>query len=54
MEHPFFAVTARDGTFSIGGLPPGSYVVEAWHERFGVAMANVTASAAITVDFTFK
>ena len=33
--HPFFAVTGDDGTFTIKGLPPGTYTLEAWHEKFG-------------------
>jgi len=31
----YVAVTARDGTFSIDGLPPGSYRADLWHEKLG-------------------
>ena len=31
-KHPFFAVSAADGTFTIKGVPPGTYTVVAWHE----------------------
>jgi plastocyanin len=56
LDHPYFAVTAADGTFSIGTLPPGSYVVEAWHEKLGAMTQNVTVGAKETkeVAFTFK
>jgi plastocyanin len=30
--HPYFALTAGDGQYRIGGIPPGSYTVMAWHE----------------------
>jgi plastocyanin len=40
-EHPFFAVTAGDGSFSIPGLPEGEYVIEAWHESLGTRSAKV-------------
>ncbi|HED67120.1 MAG TPA: hypothetical protein ENJ09_16385 [Planctomycetes bacterium] len=30
-----FAVSARDGSFKIEGLPPGEYKVEWWHEELG-------------------
>ncbi len=32
MENPFFAVTQKDGTFEIKGLPPGEYELSVWHE----------------------
>jgi plastocyanin len=42
MAHPFFAVSAADGTFDIKGLPPGTYTIAAWHEKFGTRTAQVT------------
>lgn len=55
-DHPFFAVTDRDGTFEIKGLPAGTYVVEAWHEEFGKQTMNVEVAVDETkeVDFTFE
>lgn len=32
-EHPFFAVTGDDGSYSIKGLPAGEYELKAWHEK---------------------
>jgi hypothetical protein len=31
-DQPYFAVTSKDGTFSLKNLPPGTYTIEAWHE----------------------
>jgi len=31
LSHPFFAVTAADGTYTIKNLPAGTYTIEAWH-----------------------
>jgi len=44
-SHPFFAVTGDDGSFKISGLPPGSYTLEAWHERYGAKTAEITVAA---------
>ncbi|HEY2027179.1 MAG TPA: carboxypeptidase regulatory-like domain-containing protein [Gemmatimonadaceae bacterium] len=32
-DHPYFAVTKPDGSFTIDGVPPGKYTLVAWHER---------------------
>jgi hypothetical protein len=34
-DSPYFAVTAKDGSFQIRNLPPGSYTLVAWQERYG-------------------
>jgi plastocyanin len=56
LEHPFFAVSDGDGRFSIPQLPPGTYTIEAWHERLGTETQQITVAAkdAKTLDFTFK
>jgi len=54
--HPFFAVSATDGSFSIDGLPEGDYVLEAWHEELGTQTMSVSirdgAAADAFFDFT--
>jgi plastocyanin len=55
-KHPFFAVTGKDGTYVIKGLPPGEYTIEAWHEKLGTLTQKVTVAAkeSKSVDFTMK
>jgi plastocyanin len=56
LDHPYFAVTGPDGKFSLKGLPPGTYTIEAWHEKAGTQTAQVTIGAKETkeANFTFK
>ncbi len=53
--HPFFAVTGDDGTFTLKGVPPGTYTVEAVHEKYGKKEGKVTLapSGKATIDFTY-
>ena len=56
MEHPYFAVSGDDGTFSMSNVPPGEYAVEAWHETLGTQTmpARVDASGKVELEFSFK
>ncbi len=50
---PYFAVTGADGSFSIGRLPPGTYTIEAWQEKYGVQTQTVTVAAKQSKAITF-
>lgn len=56
LAHPFFAVSAQDGSYEISGLPPGQYTVVALHERFGEQRVEVTVGVREkkNLDFSFK
>jgi hypothetical protein len=54
LDHPYFAVTKEDGKFELKGLPPGTYTVEAWHERLGPMSQSVTLGASETKDVSFS
>jgi hypothetical protein len=45
LDHPFFAVTGQAGTFTLSGLPPGTYTIEAWHETLGTRTTQVALAA---------
>ena len=53
--HPFFAVTGDDGTFTLRGVPPGTYTIEAVHEKYGRKEGKVTVAptGSATLDFSY-
>jgi len=52
-EHPFFVVTGHDGRFSLDDLPPGDYVLEAWHESLGVQTQSVIVTSGGNAEVSF-
>jgi hypothetical protein len=56
VDHPYFAVTTADGTFDMKSVPPGTYTIEAWHEKLGSSTQSVTIGDKETkeITFTFK
>jgi plastocyanin len=54
LTHPYYAVTKKDGKFSIANLDAGTYEIEAWHEKLGVQKASVTVGASDTKTVAFK
>ena len=54
LDHPYFAVTGNDGTFSLASLPAGTYTIEAWHEKLGASTQSVTIAAKETKEITFS
>jgi hypothetical protein len=56
LTHPYYSVTGKDGAFTLKNLPPGDYVIEAWHEKYGTQTQKVTVADKDSkeVAFTFK
>jgi len=59
VDHPFFAVTDKDGSFKIPDLPAGTYTIEAFHQKIGPKGAKtqqITVGAADkkTADFELE
>ena len=53
VDHPYFAVTGADGSYSIANVPAGDYTMTAWHEEFGTMTASVTVTAGATAAVAF-
>jgi hypothetical protein len=54
LDHPYFAQTATNGTFTIDAIPPGRYLVRAWHPAVGFADDSVTVLAGQQVNAAFR
>ena len=56
VKNPFFSVSAKDGKFTISGLPPWKYTIAAVHETLGeqTMQIEVGPKESKTADFSFK
>jgi plastocyanin len=41
VDHPYFAVSDKDGKFTIKNVPPGKYTLEAAHRKLGAQTAEI-------------
>lgn len=53
-EHPYYAVTKKDGTFSIPEVPPGSYTLVAWQEYTGEMELPVVVKPKQAAELTIE
>ncbi|MBI4548429.1 MAG: hypothetical protein HY707_10635 [Ignavibacteriae bacterium] len=56
LDHPFFGVTDSTGVCGLKDVPPGEYLITAWHEEYGTMEQKVTVKAgeSATINFAFK
>jgi plastocyanin len=54
-DHPFHTSSGETGDFALN-LPPGTYEVVAWHERYGEQVSSITVAdgEAAELNFTFS
>jgi len=55
-DHPYFAVSGKDGTFTIKNVPPGKYTIQAAHRKAGTASQEIEVKDGepTKVDFTLE
>ncbi len=55
-EHPYYAVTGKDGTFRLENVPVGTHTVKIWHEKLGKQEKEVTVTPGqdAQVEFVLK
>ena len=51
---PYFAVSAKDGSYEIKDVPPGTYTLKIWHEKLKGKDQTITVPAKgdVTANFT--
>jgi plastocyanin len=54
VETPYFAVTKEDGSYTITGVPDGTFTVSVWHERLKKQSQEVQVKGSAAADFTLK
>jgi plastocyanin len=53
-ETPYFAVTDKAGRFAIPDVPPGRYVLKAWHEKSRPASIEIEVRDGQPLDVKFE
>ena len=53
-DNPWWARVQKDGSFSIEGVPAGSWVLKAWHERAGESAQNAQVPEAGVTTASFQ
>jgi len=53
VSHPYFAVSGSGGKFELRTIPPGTYTIEAVHEKLGRQTQTVTLGEKDAKDITF-
>ncbi len=52
VEHPYYAITDSDGSFKLDDVPPGKYVVKAWHEGWKVIRRTMKEGVIAHYEFS--
>lgn len=56
LETPHWAITDKDGSYRIGGIPAGSYKVKTWHEKLKPAVeeVDIPETGEVTLDLSLR
>ncbi len=54
MRNPYFAVTGKDGKFTLQGLPPGTYTIAAVQEKYGEKAQTITLGPSQDKNLNFS
>ena len=52
VNHPYYAVTGKDGSYKLANLPDGNYTIEAYHRKGGKVTKDITVKGgSVTANF---
>lgn len=54
LDNPYFAVTANDGSFTIGNVPAGTYKLKTWHKKLKSVEQEVKVEGGKTTDVSLS
>ncbi|UCE64091.1 MAG: carboxypeptidase regulatory-like domain-containing protein [Nitrospirota bacterium] len=57
LKNPYYAITKEDGNFEISDVPPGEYILSAWHpgvNKFIEQTVTVKGKGSTKADFVFE
>ena len=57
VDNPYYAVSEKDGTFTLTDVPPGTYILTAWHPQAGKILeqeVKVAPRGTTTSNFAFN
>lgn len=55
-KNSYFSVTDKNGNFELNNLPPGTYTISAWHEKFGTISETIIVgpNGAKPIELAYK
>ncbi|MBI3989204.1 MAG: carboxypeptidase regulatory-like domain-containing protein [candidate division NC10 bacterium] len=53
-DHPYYAVTDEDGSFTLKDVPPGTYTLQVWHETLGKHTKGVSVKEGTETKVSFE
>ena len=54
VQNPYYFKTDKNGNFNIGDIPPGEYVVNAWHYLMKPQKKKIKIAAGEIIDLSFQ
>jgi len=54
MDNSYFAVTSKDGSFTIDNVPPGNYKLKTWHKKLKSVTQDVTVEGGKTTEVSLR